>query len=131
MKILSLPSWIRSLRIVRIIRKLAFQASWLNASIANNANIALYSVFHFFSGVSSLQHQKRLVSLQQNSRANPMLPHQPFAKRRMALADVRKRLFFNSLFYAFVWIYSCLHCALCNCLLNKADLSSKRLSTLN
>jgi len=70
MKISSLPSWICSLRIVRIIRKLAFQASWLNASIANNANIALYSVFHFFSGVSSLQHQKRLVSLQQNSRAS-------------------------------------------------------------
>lgn len=70
MKILSLPSWICSLRIVRIIRKLAFQASWLNASIANNANIAPYSVFHFSSGVIRLQHQKRLVSQQQNSRAS-------------------------------------------------------------
>ena len=67
MKTLFLARRICSLRNIRIIRKLAFQAA---CETANIANIAPSCLSHFFYGVISFQHHNRLVGLQQNSRAS-------------------------------------------------------------
>ena len=74
MKTFFLARQICSLRNIRNIRKLAFQAACQSANIGNNANIAPSCLSRFFYGVISFQHHNRLVGLQQNSRANPMLP---------------------------------------------------------
>ena len=70
MKKLFLPRRICSLRNIRIIRKLAFQAACQSANNANIANIAPSCLSHFFYGVISFQHHNRLVGLQQNFRAS-------------------------------------------------------------